>query len=115
MLQNNNKAWYLIFLYNIPLISPTSHMICSPHTLTPFQPAEGGGLKLSFQLSISETRRQTTYIAFCFPFSYTECQRMLAKLEAKYSSEVEETNLESEDIHSAIDSKIYFHRYQFSR
>ena len=38
---------------------------------------------------------------------------MLAKLVAKYSSEVEETNLRSDDdIHSAVDSKIYFYRYQ---
>ena len=80
------------------------------HAHTSFQPAEGGGLKLSFQLSISESRRQTTYIAFCFPFSYTECQKMLAKLEAKYSSEAEETNLGGDDIHSAINNKIYFHR-----
>ena len=109
-----NAAWQSIFLYINNLISPTSHMICPrvppQHAHTSFQPAEGGGLKLSFQLSISESRRQTTYIAFCFPFSYTECQKMLAKLEAKYSSEAEETNFGSDDVHSDINNKIYFHR-----
>lgn len=89
------------------LQSPTSHLLPSPLPL-PLQPAEGGGLKLSFQLNISESRRQTTYIAFCFPFSYTECQRMLAKLEAKYSSEIEERVGDCE-VNSAM---IYFHRYQ---
>ena len=74
------------------------------------QLAEHDGLKLSFQLCISESRRQTTYITFCFPFSYTKCQRMLAKLEAKYSLEVEE-KVGDGKAKSANDN-IYFHRYQ---
>ena len=104
-----NAAWQSIFLY-INNLLPTWSVPPPQHAHTSFQPAEGGGLKLSFQLSISESRRQTTYIAFCFPFSYTECQKMLAKLEAKYSSEAEETNFGSDDVHSDINNKIYFHR-----
>ena len=61
----------------------------SPSTLLSLlllQPAEGGGLKLSFQLTLSENRRQTTHVAFCYPFTYSDCQKMLSKLETKHSS-----------------------------
>ena len=79
-----------------------------------FQPAdlEVGSLKLSFQLSISEFRRQTTYMAFCFPF-LPLYQMPEDELEAKHSSEIEEKNLGSDDDTGlAIDSRTYFHRYQ---
>ena len=38
---------------------------------------------------------------------------MLAKLEAKYSSEVEGSHDDSDNTCSADESRIYFHRYQF--
>ena len=38
-------------------------------------------MKLSFQHPIPEGHKLTTYFAFCFPHSYTECQHRLSKLE----------------------------------
>lgn len=39
------------------------------------------GMKITFQITISDNRRLTTYFAFCYPYSYSECQRRLARLD----------------------------------
>lgn len=107
-----SRKWYPLTLVSIPKKYCSKYSWCNICWLPlSVQPAEGGGLKLSFQLTVSESRRQTTYVAFCFPFSYTECQKMLNRLEAQYSSEVVRTDkgdcstLNQQDL-----SLIYFHR-----
>uniref|UniRef100_A0A8C3TZD4 Cytosolic carboxypeptidase-like protein 5 n=1 Tax=Catharus ustulatus TaxID=91951 RepID=A0A8C3TZD4_CATUS len=52
---------------------------------------------LSFVHRFLECRGATTYFAFCYPFSYTECQDMLAQLDDPFSP------------HSPLDS-VYYHR-----
>lgn len=42
------------------------------------------GLRISFQLVISDSRKLTTYFAFCYPYSYGECQRRLARLDEQF-------------------------------
>lgn len=39
---------------------------------------------LSFVHRFLEHRGATTYFAFCYPFSYTECQDMLAQLDGRF-------------------------------
>ncbi|NWH57007.1 CBPC5 protein, partial [Geococcyx californianus] len=39
---------------------------------------------LSFVHRFLEHRGATTYFAFCYPFSYTECQEMLARLDRRF-------------------------------
>ncbi|KAM6326836.1 cytosolic carboxypeptidase-like protein 5 isoform 3-T3 [Alca torda] len=39
---------------------------------------------LSFVHRFLEHRGATTYFAFCYPFSYTECQEMLAQLDGRF-------------------------------
>nr|XP_042701360.1 cytosolic carboxypeptidase-like protein 5 isoform X7 [Chrysemys picta bellii] len=39
---------------------------------------------LSFVHRFLEYRGTTTYFAFCYPFSYTECQEMLAQLDSRF-------------------------------
>lgn len=39
---------------------------------------------LSFVHRSLEHRGATTYFAFCYPFSYTECQEMLAQLDSRF-------------------------------
>ena len=45
-----------------------------------------GQFRLSFQYRISETHRQTVFFAFCYPYSYTECQEKLLQCDEQYSS-----------------------------
>ncbi|XP_060106961.1 cytosolic carboxypeptidase-like protein 5 isoform X2 [Heteronotia binoei] len=40
---------------------------------------------LSFVHRFLDCRGATTYFAFCYPFSYTECQEMLAQLDAHFA------------------------------
>ncbi|TFJ96487.1 protein FAM86A [Platysternon megacephalum] len=58
---------------------------------------------LSFVHRFLECRGATTYFAFCYPFSYTECQEMLAQLDSRF----EECKYMSPS--STLDS-IYYHR-----
>ncbi|XP_067406598.1 cytosolic carboxypeptidase-like protein 5 isoform X2 [Emydura macquarii macquarii] len=58
---------------------------------------------LSFVHRFLEYRGATTYFAFCYPFSYTECQEMLAQLDSRF----EECKYMSPS--SSLDS-IYYHR-----
>lgn len=39
---------------------------------------------LTFMHRFHECRGATTYFAFCFPFTYTECQEMLMQLDEKF-------------------------------
>ena len=69
-------------------ISPSSLFTHThTHTHTHTQTAAGGGLRLSFLLSITDSRKVTTYCAFCFPYSYTECQRRLSRLDDTFGSD----------------------------
>uniref|UniRef100_A0A663FC83 Cytosolic carboxypeptidase-like protein 5 n=1 Tax=Aquila chrysaetos chrysaetos TaxID=223781 RepID=A0A663FC83_AQUCH len=52
---------------------------------------------LSFVHRFLEHRGATTYFAFCYPFSYTECQEMLAQLDGRFQE------------CSPLDS-VYYHR-----
>ena len=55
-------------------------------------------MKVSFNHTHSEQRRMTTFFAFCFPFSYADCQRYLSKVERRIA-----VNMEAPDA-------IYYHR-----
>lgn len=59
---------------------PMSCYIINYYTIALFQNTENG-MKLSFQYNIPEGRKLTVYFAFCYPYSYGECQRYLNKLE----------------------------------
>lgn len=59
------------------------------------------GLRISFQLAISDSRKQTTYFAFCYPHSYSECQRRLTRLDEQFK---QPPTPEAPD-------NIYYHRY----
>ncbi|XP_036405620.1 cytosolic carboxypeptidase-like protein 5 [Megalops cyprinoides] len=58
---------------------------------------------LSFNHRFLEVRGTTTYFAFCYPFSYTECQDMLQQLDQKY---IHSMHLSP---NSPLDS-VYYHR-----
>ncbi|KAJ8355491.1 hypothetical protein SKAU_G00182850 [Synaphobranchus kaupii] len=58
---------------------------------------------LSFHHRLLEARGTTTYFAFCYPFSYTECQDMLQQLDQKF---VNSMHLSPS---SPLDS-VYYHR-----
>lgn len=45
-----------------------------------------GQFKLSFQYRTSENHRQTVFFAFCYPYSYSECQEKLHQCDQQYSS-----------------------------
>lgn len=53
---------------------------------------------LSFHITPPELRKSITHIAFCYPFSYSDCQRYLTKLEQKLLKRGGE------------DNNIYYHR-----
>ncbi|CAK8679641.1 unnamed protein product [Clavelina lepadiformis] len=63
-----------------------------------------GQFMLSFSHRLSESRGGTTYFAFCFPWSYTECQDMLKEYDEcfKGCAELKPNELK--------DSAIYYHR-----
>ncbi|XP_051780968.1 cytosolic carboxypeptidase-like protein 5 isoform X2 [Erpetoichthys calabaricus] len=58
---------------------------------------------LSFTHRFVEARGATTYFAFCYPFSYTECQDMLLRLDQKFAESTLLTPSSSPD-------SIYYHR-----
>lgn len=45
-----------------------------------------GQFRLSFQYRITENYRQNVFFAFCYPYSYTECQDKLRRYDEQYSS-----------------------------
>nr|XP_018672540.1 cytosolic carboxypeptidase-like protein 5 isoform X1 [Ciona intestinalis] len=63
-----------------------------------------GQFMLSFTHRFSENRGGTTYFAFCYPYTYTECQEALEALDQKFSHCV---NLKPKE---GGDSDIYYHR-----
>ncbi|XP_071334803.1 cytosolic carboxypeptidase-like protein 5 isoform X2 [Trachinotus anak] len=58
---------------------------------------------LSFTHRLLEVRGATTYFSFCYPFSYSECQEMLKRLDESYP------NAAQLSPSSALDS-VYYHR-----
>uniref|UniRef100_A0A8C3K8R0 Cytosolic carboxypeptidase-like protein 5 n=1 Tax=Calidris pygmaea TaxID=425635 RepID=A0A8C3K8R0_9CHAR len=58
---------------------------------------------LSFVHRFLEHRGATTYFAFCYPFSYTECQEMLAQLDGRFQE------CKHMSPSSPLDS-VYYHR-----
>ncbi|XP_041321851.1 cytosolic carboxypeptidase-like protein 5 [Pyrgilauda ruficollis] len=58
---------------------------------------------LSFVHRFLEHRGATTYFAFCYPFSYTECQDMLAQLDGRFQ------DCRHMSPSSPLDS-VYYHR-----
>ncbi|NXN87840.1 CBPC5 protein, partial [Bombycilla garrulus] len=58
---------------------------------------------LSFVHRFLEHRGATTYFAFCYPFSYTECQDMLARLDGRFQ------DCRHMSPSSPLDS-VYYHR-----
>ncbi|NXK89197.1 CBPC5 protein, partial [Formicarius rufipectus] len=58
---------------------------------------------LSFVHRFLEHRGATTYFAFCYPFSYTECQDMLAQLDGRFQ------DCKHMSPSSPLDS-VYYHR-----
>ena len=48
------------------------------------QITENGQMQLTFDYTINDSHKRTTYFAFCFPFSYTECQQMLNRLDQQF-------------------------------
>ena len=68
------------------------------------QISEEGVYVLSFQATIPDSRKQTLHFAFCYPHSYTDCQKLLSKLDEQYSTV--RGDCPKED-------RIYYHRYVF--
>lgn len=66
-----------------------------------FQCGEGG-LELTFQYTITESRKLTIYFAFCYPYSYSECQRKLARLDERFSRTAKDPE--------PTENRIYYHR-----
>ncbi|XP_042659123.1 cytosolic carboxypeptidase-like protein 5 [Tyto alba] len=69
---------------------------------------------LSFVHRFLEHRGATTYFAFCYPFSYTECQEMLAQLDGRFQEcrHMSPTRSPTERLPSPcspLDS-VYYHR-----
>ncbi|KAF6101918.1 ATP/GTP binding protein like 5 [Phyllostomus discolor] len=67
----------------------------------------GGGMTetqfvLSFVHRFVEGRGATTFFAFCYPFSYSDCQDLLNQLDQRF--------LESHPTHSSPLDTIYYHR-----
>ena len=58
-------------------------MVCLSSSL---QIAESGQMLLTFDYTISDSQKRTTYFAFCFPFSYAECQQMLSRLDQQFAA-----------------------------
>ncbi|XP_010000500.1 PREDICTED: cytosolic carboxypeptidase-like protein 5, partial [Chaetura pelagica] len=58
---------------------------------------------LSFVHRFLEHRGTTTYFAFCYPFSYTDCQEMLAQLDSRFQE------CQHMSPSSPLDS-VYYHR-----
>ncbi|XP_066563188.1 cytosolic carboxypeptidase-like protein 5 isoform X2 [Amia ocellicauda] len=58
---------------------------------------------LSFMHRFLEVRGTTTYFAFCYPFSYAECQDLLLQMDHKFANSMHLT------ASSPVDS-IYYHR-----
>lgn len=52
-----------------------------------------GNFQISFLHSFTDvTRMSTTYFAFCYPYSYTECQQYLNSLEERYAKDEEKSS-----------------------
>ena len=60
-----------------------------------------GAFILTFTYKFQESFKATTYFAFCYPFSYTECQEKLDVLENKFKK------VTPDHSHG---TDIYFHR-----
>lgn len=65
------------------LCPPAARAGCSASALCLSQMVETQFV-LSFVHRFLEHRGTTTYFAFCYPFSYTECQEMLAQLDSRF-------------------------------
>uniref|UniRef100_H2YHN7 Cytosolic carboxypeptidase-like protein 5 n=1 Tax=Ciona savignyi TaxID=51511 RepID=H2YHN7_CIOSA len=63
-----------------------------------------GQFMLSFTHRFAENRGGTTYFAFCYPWSYTECQESLEAYDQKHPNCA---NLKPNEKH---DNEIYYHR-----
>lgn len=50
----------------------------------PHYQTKNGEFTLSFIHRFSEGRNSSTYFAFCFPWSYTQCQNVLTELDARF-------------------------------
>ncbi|XP_075391635.1 cytosolic carboxypeptidase-like protein 5 isoform X1 [Tenrec ecaudatus] len=57
---------------------------------------------LSFVHRFVEGRGATTFFAFCYPFSYSDCQELLSQLDQRF--------LENQPTHSSPLDTIYYHR-----
>ena len=70
------------------------------------QITENGQMQLTFDYTINDSHKRTTYFAFCFPFSYTECQQMLNRLDQQFVPGQREDSTP----HSPPPEMIYYHR-----
>ena len=59
-------------------------------------------MTLRFNYTVHDSNKRTTYFAFCYPYSYTECQNMLEKLDTRFSEPSSDKLTDS--------NKIYYHR-----
>ena len=66
-------------------------------------------MRLSFKYCVKSVRKQTAYFAFCYPFSYDECQKALDDLDIKFSCTCTCTCLTGKTC-SKDASSIYYHR-----
>lgn len=62
-------------------------------------------MQLTFDYTISDSHKRTTYFAFCFPFSYTECQQMLNRLDQQFAPRQQDSIC-----HPPQPESIYYHR-----
>ena len=60
---------------------------------------EDNKFTLSFQYKLLHQSEGATYFAFCYPYSYSECQEKLDYLERHYSSNNNPCRLETNDIY----------------
>ena len=63
-------------------------------------------MHLTFDYTITDSHKRTTYFAFCFPFSYAECQQMLARLDQQFAPGEEKDPIS----HPPHPESIYYHR-----
>ena len=64
------------------------------------------GMMLTFEYTPSEGKRTTVYFAFCYPFSYIDCQKYLNRIERR---------LNVQQIAETAEDSIYYHRQLLCR
>lgn len=67
-------------------------------------------MELSFSYTPPEGRKTVTYFAFCYPFSYTDLQKHLIKIEQRISRILNTSPSSSSPPPPPSEDSIYYHR-----